>query len=142
MHTSLRAAIVAALLTGAATPIAAAPRTATALDDGWQARIAPSDSAAVTAHKEQTRWFPAHVPGSIQQDLIARHRVPDPFLATNEGEIQWVGRSDWQYRRTLQVTPAMLARDHLDLVFDGLDTFATVTIHGRRAIVADNAHRR
>ncbi|WP_331386165.1 glycoside hydrolase family 2 protein [Sphingomonas sp. Ant H11] len=142
MHTSLRAAIVAALLTGAAAPLAAAPRTATALDDGWQARIAPSNSAAVTAHKEQTRWFPAHVPGSIQQDLIARHRVPDPFLATNEGEIQWVGRSDWQYRRTLQVTPAMLARDHLDLVFDGLDTFATVTVNGRPAIVADNAHRR
>ena len=64
MHTSLRAAIVAALLTGAATPIAAAPRTATALDDGWQARIAPSDSAAATAHKEQTRWFPAHVPAA------------------------------------------------------------------------------
>lgn len=142
MHTSLRAAIVAALLTGAATPIAAAPRTATALDDGWQARIAPSDSAAVTAHKEQTRWFPAHVPGSIQQDLIARRRVPDPFLATNEAQIQWIGRSDWQYRRTLQVTPAMFARDHLDLVFDGLDTFATVTVNGRPAIVVDNAHRR
>ncbi|PNB40278.1 beta-mannosidase, partial [Pseudomonas sp. FW305-130] len=56
--------------------------------------------------------------------------------------IQWVGRTDWHYRRTLQVTPAMLARDHLDLVFDGLDTFATVAINGQLALTADNAHRR
>ncbi|WP_242137823.1 glycoside hydrolase family 2 protein [Sphingomonas sp. TREG-RG-20F-R18-01] len=142
MRRSLRTALLMALLTGIAAPAVAAPRSAISLDDGWQARIAPSDGTAVAAHRSEARWFPAKVPGSIQQDLIARHRVPDPFLSTNEAAIQWVGRTDWQYRRTLQVTPALLARDHLDLVFDGLDTFATVTINGQTALSAANAHRR
>ena len=142
MRASSRSLILAALLLGSATPAIAAPRSSVSLDDGWQARIAPSDGSAIAAHRPEARWFPARVPGSIQQDLIARHRVPDPFLATNEGAIQWVGRTDWQYRRTLTVTPAMLARDHLDLVFDGLDTFATVTINGHPALSAANAHRR
>ncbi|SEN00061.1 beta-mannosidase [Sphingomonas gellani] len=128
-----------ALMAGSAM---AAPRTVTPLDDGWQARIAPTDAGALAEHRREGRWFTARVPGSVQQDLIAAHRVADPFVRTNEAAIQWVGRTDWQYRRTLRVTPAMLARDHLDLVFDGLDTFATVAINGREVLKADNAHRR
>ncbi|WP_294392250.1 glycoside hydrolase family 2 protein [uncultured Sphingomonas sp.] len=134
-------ALVAPMLL-ASTAATAAPRTMTSLDDGWQARIAPTDAATIAAHRREGRWFTAHVPGSVQQDLIAAHRIPDPFKGLNEAAVQWVGRADWQYRRTLRVTPAMLARDHLDLVFDGLDTFATVSINGHDVLKADNAHRR
>ncbi|MFM9597816.1 glycosyl hydrolase 2 galactose-binding domain-containing protein, partial [Streptomyces scabiei] len=42
----------------------------------------------------------------------------------------------------MSVTPTMLAHDHLDLVFDGLDTFASVWVNGTRLLSADNAHRR
>ena len=74
------------------------------------------------------------MPGSVQQDLIAAKRVPDPFKGTNEAAIQWVGLTDWQYPpRVRRRRPAMLARDHLDLVFDGLDTFATVSVNGTGA---------
>lgn len=137
------ALLLPALLLGSAAsaaPPATLPRTTTSLDGAWQARLAPNDPAAA-AHRREARWFAARVPGSVQQDLIALHRVPDPFLGMNEAAIQWVGLAGWQYRRTLAVTPAMLARDHLDLVFDGLDTFATVSINGHDALRADNAHR-
>lgn len=113
-----------------------------ALDKGWAVRIDPKDTAAARAHPKAARWLPAHVPGSVQQDLIAAKILPDPFKGTNEAAIQWAGLAGWQYRRTLDVSAAMLTRGHLDLVFDGLDTFATVTVNGRQAIVADNAHRR
>ena len=126
----------------ASTPAFAAPRTDVALDHGWQVRIDPADSAAGQAHPKETRGLPAHVRGSVQQDLIAAHRVPDPFKGTNEAAIQWVGLTDWQFRTQIAVSPAMLARDHLDLVFDGLDTFATVRVNGRVLLSADNAHRR
>ena len=119
MRAVLRGVALAALLSSASF-VGAAPRQAIALDSGWQARIAPGDTDAVAAHRREARWFAVQVPGSIQQDLIAQHRAPDPFLATNEGAIQWIGRTDWQYRHTLVATPALLARDHLDLVFDGL----------------------
>ena len=125
-----------------AIPAVAAPRTTTALDTGWQMRIDPADSAAAKAHPAAARWLPAAVPGSVQQDLIAAGIVPDPFVGLNEAAIQWVGRTGWHYRRTIDVTPAMLARGHLDLVFDGLDTFAHVAVNGTLLIAADNAHRR
>ena len=111
------------------------------LDTGWQVRIDPTD-AATKQHPREAKWLPARVPGSVQQDLIAARRVPDPFLAQNEAAIQWAGLTDWQWRRVIEVTPAMLARDHLDLVFDGLDTFASVSVNGRIVLSADNAHRR
>lgn len=125
-----------------AAPAAAVPVTTMMLNDGWQARIAPADKGALAAHPRESRPFAAHVPGSIQQDLLAAGRVPEPFKGLNEGAIQWVGSTGWAYRRHLTVTPAMLARAHLDLLFDGLDTFATVTINGHLALRADNAFRR
>lgn len=119
----------------------AAPRETISLDGAWEVRIDPADQAA-RAHPKEARWFPARVPGSVQQDLIAAHRVPDPFKGINEAPIQWAGLTSWQFRRVIDVTPAMLARGHVDLVFDGLDTFATVTVNGRKLLTADNAHRR
>lgn len=119
----------------------AAPRETVSLDDAWEVRIDPADQAART-HPKEARWFPAHVPGSVQQDLIAAGRVPDPFKGINEAPIQWAGLTNWQFRRVIDVTPAMLARGHVDLVFDGLDTFATVTVNGKQLLTADNAHRR
>ena len=134
--------LAALLLSCTAITAFAAPRDAQRLSTGWQARIDPADSTAVAAHPKAARWFAARVPGSVQQDLIANGQLPDPLVGLNEAQIQWVGLTDWQYRRTLTVTPAMLARDHLDLVFDGLDTFATVRVNGVTLATTDNAHRR
>ncbi|WP_206245504.1 beta-mannosidase [Novosphingobium terrae] len=113
----------------------------TALDSGWSVRIDPADAAAAKAHPGAAGWFPAHVPGSVQQDLIASGQVPDPFLGQNEGAIQWAGLTDWQYRTAIAATPEMLARGHVDLVLDGLDTFAQVTLNGVKLLATDNAHR-
>jgi beta-mannosidase len=126
----------------AAAAAQAAPKAVMPLDQGWQVRIDPADAEAARAHPRAASWLPATVPGTIQQDLIAAHIAPDPFIGQNEAAIQWAGLTGWQYRRTIQVTPAMLARDRVDLVFDGLDTFATVTVNGHPLLTADNAHRR
>ncbi|MFD1789784.1 glycoside hydrolase family 2 protein [Sphingomonas floccifaciens] len=136
----MRFALVAALLL-TSTSAFAAEKTVVQLDRGWQVRIDPTDANAKTRPKEAA-WLPATVPGSVQQDLIAAKRVPDPFLGVNEAAIQWAGLTDWQWRTVIEVTPAMLARDHLDLVFDGLDTFAVVSVNGQKLLTADNAHRR
>ncbi|MES2336882.1 MAG: glycoside hydrolase family 2 protein [Pseudomonadota bacterium] len=136
----MRIALAAALLLSS-TAAWAAPKTVVQLDRGWRVRIDPADPAT-KAHPREAAWLPATVPGSVQQDLIAAKRVPDPFLAQNEAAIQWAGLADWQWRTTIDVTRDMLARGHLDLVFDGLDTFATVSVNGRTLLSADNAHRR
>ena len=126
----------------AAPPSWAAPKQTVSLDGTWEVRIDPGDAAAAKAHPREARWFPARIPGSVQQDLIAAKRVPDPFKGSNEAPIQWAGLTNWQFRRVIEVTPAMLGRGHLDLVFDGLDTFATVSVNGRTLLTTGNAHRR
>ncbi len=136
----MRAALLSFLLL--TTAAGAAPLDSIALDGDWQVRIDPSDADAAKAHPKEAKWFAARVPGSVQEDLIRTGRVPDPFQGISEAPIQWAGLTQWQFRRTLQVTQAMLARDHLELVFDGLDTFATIFVNGRQLAATDNAHRR
>jgi beta-mannosidase len=131
--------VLAALI---AAPAIAAPKATISLDQGWQVRIDPADTQAIREHPRAASWLRATVPGSVQQDLMAAGIVPDPFIDKNEAAIQWAGLIGWEYRTTIAVTPALLARDHLDLVFDGLDTFATVLVNGRPLLSADNAHRR
>jgi beta-mannosidase len=136
----MRGIVFLAALT--AVPALAAPKTVIHLDQGWQVRIDPADAQAAREHPRAAHWLNAKVPGSVQQDLMAAGIVPDPFIGKNEAAIQWAGLTGWEYRTTISVTPALLARDHLDLVFDGLDTFATVLVNGRALLSADNAHRR
>ncbi|HEX7956871.1 MAG TPA: glycoside hydrolase family 2 protein [Pyrinomonadaceae bacterium] len=72
---------------------------------------------------------------------MANGLVEDPFYRDNERKLQWVGKTDWEYRTTFNVTPALLRRGHLELVFDGLDTYATVYVNERPALEADNMFR-
>ena len=48
-------------------------------------------------------WFPAKVPGCIHTDLLAAGKIPDPFFRDNENAVQWIGETNWTYRRTFEV---------------------------------------
>jgi beta-mannosidase len=119
----------------------AAPLASRKLDSGWQFRLAPGDRHA-GAHPQAARWLDATVPGSVQTDLMAAGLAADPFIADNEKAVQWVGLSDWVYRTRFEVDAATLARRHVELVFDGLDTYAEVYLNGHELLSADNMFRR
>ncbi len=117
-------------------PLHAAEPSAQAIDSGWQFRaVANTDRADV---KE---WHAAQVPGVVQTDLLNNKLIPDPFDRDNEFHLQWIGLADWEYQTTFQVDAATLARDHVDLVFDGLDTFADVYLNDQSILNADNMFR-
>ncbi|MDR3737912.1 MAG: glycoside hydrolase family 2 protein, partial [Terracidiphilus sp.] len=50
--------------------------------------------------------------------------------------------ADWEYRSTFQVAPAARAREHVELVFEGLDTLADVYVNEKPVLHADNMFRR
>jgi beta-mannosidase len=75
-------------------------------------------------------WLPASVPGSVHIDLLALGRIPDPFVADHEKDVQWVAEADWEYRFGFHCSPDMLSEDRIVLVCDGLDTLATVKFNG------------
>ncbi|HEY7417029.1 MAG TPA: hypothetical protein VH593_17715, partial [Ktedonobacteraceae bacterium] len=82
-------------------------------------------------------WHPAHVPGTVHQDLLASGQIPDPFVGLNERDVQWIGESSWLYRCVFELTPDILTPGALALCFDGLDTFATVWLNGQQILVSD-----
>ncbi|MEU1017296.1 glycoside hydrolase family 2 protein [Streptomyces sp. NPDC005898] len=84
----------------------------------------------------------ARVPGCVHTDLLAAGLIPDPFLGTNELDVAWVGRRSWTYTRSLaapQEGPA--PHERADLVFDGLDTAAHITLDGAELGRTRNMHR-
>ncbi|MCA9730656.1 glycoside hydrolase family 2 protein, partial [candidate division KSB1 bacterium] len=85
-------------------------------------------------------WLPATVPGSVHTDLLAQNKIPDPFFADNEKELQWIGESDWSYQTTFSAKD-ILQNEHVELVFDGLDTYARVFLNDSLILSADNMFR-
>ncbi len=86
-------------------------------------------------------WHSAIVPGSVHTDLLNNKLIDDPFYRDNEQKLQWIGKTDWEYQTTFDVAPETLARDNIDLVFEGLDTYANVFLNDESLLSADNMFR-
>jgi len=86
-------------------------------------------------------WIPATVPGCIHTDLLAAGKIPDPFYRQNERDVQWVGDTNWLYRRSFQVSAEALQHDRVLLCCEGLDTLATIKINGQSIGIANNMFR-
>jgi len=86
-------------------------------------------------------WHNATVPGCVHTDLLANKLIDDPFYRDNEKKQQWIGKTDWEYKTTFRVTPQTLARENVELVFEGLDTYANVFLNEQEVLKADNMFR-
>lgn len=99
------------------------------LGGAWRMREADSQT-----------WHSAHVPGSVYADLMADGTMPDPFWRENELDAFERMKKDYVYQCTFTVTEAQLAHAHVELVCEGLDTLAHVSLNGREIAFADNMH--
>jgi beta-mannosidase len=113
------------------------PSSALAAEFGpWSFRA--SGATAPAAVKE---WMGAAVPGCVHTDLLRSRKIADPFYGTNEKDLQWIEKTDWEYRSTFVADAALLAHERVDLVWKGLDTFAEVFVNGVSVLWADNMFR-
>jgi len=118
-----------ALLTGCMNDVPETPKKVL-VEDGWTVHRLGSDST-----------FPASVPGCIHLDLMNAGIIPDPFFGENEKQVQWVGNQDWVYQTRFRVDSKMYGFRNIDLVFEGLDTYAKVYLNGELLLDADNMFR-
>lgn len=100
------------------------------LDTGWRFHEVGKDE-----------WHPATVPGCVHTDLLKNKLIEDPFYRDNEQKLQWIGKTDWEYQTTLNVGTDLLKHDQIELVFEGLDTYANVFLNNELLLNADNMFR-
>ncbi|KQW45829.1 MULTISPECIES: glycoside hydrolase family 2 protein [unclassified Roseateles] len=107
------------------------------LPSHWVCRALDDPQTLDAVLAETDGWHHAEVPGNVYQDLLREGLIPDPHLAMNERDVQWVAQRDWVYRLDFDLT-ALPVDGELDLVCDGLDTFAQVWLNGHCILRSDN----
>jgi len=107
------------------------------LHDGWTLELVRAGNGAPP--ELVGRVVPATVPGCVHTDLLDADLIEDPYLDRNELELSWIGRSDWRYSTTFGLDELPAGRT--DLVCDGLDTVAEVTVNGSVVGRTANMHR-
>jgi beta-mannosidase len=136
-----RSAIFVLLVLGISSILApqlwAAANQSIAINTGWEFRQSTDTKGAAIPGK----WLPATVPGDVHLDLLRNKLIPPPFYRDNEAKLQWIEKTDWEYRTTIPVSAELLNRTNIDLVFDGLDTCARVYLNEKLVLTSDNMFR-
>lgn len=107
-----------------------AMKTEISLNSNWKFREFNKDE-----------WLPASVPGCVHTDLLANKKIEDPFYRDNEKSQQWIGKTNWEYETKFTISDGTLKRKNIEIVFQGLDTYAEVFLNDKLVLNADNMFR-
>ena len=91
--------------------------------------IPPGRTAPVT--------IPARVPGNAYGDLVRAGLLPDPCFGTNSVGTRPLEFIGWEYRTAFE-RPDTAPGETLRLVFEGIDTIASIRLNGKEIGTADN----
>ncbi|MFI5172948.1 MAG: glycosyl hydrolase 2 galactose-binding domain-containing protein, partial [Chitinophagales bacterium] len=86
-------------------------------------------------------WLPASVPGCVHTDLLNNKIINNPFYGDNEASVQWIEKEDWEYQTFFNVERKLLKEQHIQLLFEGLDTYADVYLNDSLILQANNMFR-
>ena len=86
-------------------------------------------------------WHKAEVPGTVHTDLLANKMIDNPFYASNEAGLQWIEKEDWEYRCVFNAPANLIKKQGLTLVFEGLDTYASIYLNNELILEAANMFR-
>jgi beta-mannosidase len=100
------------------------------IDHNWEFRQAAKGN-----------WLPATVPGTVHTDLLANMIIEDPYYRLNEKKLQWIDKVDWEYRTVFVADEEVLRRDRIELIFEGLDTYAKIYLNGALLQETNNMFR-
>jgi beta-mannosidase len=107
-----------------------AQRVSIELNKNWQFK-----------NQKESKWYKATVPGTVHTDLLANKLIPDPFYRDNESKLQWIDKADWEYKTVFDLADHIFLKKNMELVFDGLDTYADVYLNEKLILQADNMFR-
>ena len=81
-----------------------------------------------TLHNDKIGTIPAKVPGCVHTDLCAAGIIKDIYWRDNNKSYQWIEECDFSYECSFDAK----AGGGSELVFEGLDTYAEITLNGKK----------
>ena len=102
----------------------------TTLHASWQFKQKGSD-----------KFYDAIVPGSVHTDLLYNKLIKDPFLADKEKSVLWIENEDWEYIGTFNFDYITLENKHIELNFEGIDTYAKIYLNNQLILECNNMFR-
>lgn len=86
----------------------------------------------------ESEYLPANdLPTEVHLDLLKNEKISDPFKDLNELSTRWVADETWTYRTSLNADIGKPG-SRVFLVFEGLDTFASVYLNGQCILQSEN----
>ena len=78
-------------------------------------------------------WYNATVPGTVLRTLVNQGVYPDPYYGLNNLSIpEDLCRKDWWYRCSFDLSEEMLAKESLELLFNGINYKADIWFNGQK----------
>ncbi len=105
---------------------------------GYAENIIPLNQDWRFKNVKADQWNPATVPGVVHLDLLDNGIIKDPYEGNNELSQRWIEFEDWEYSTTIIADQKLMNQAHIELVFEGLDTYATILINGKEVLATDN----
>jgi beta-mannosidase len=86
-------------------------------------------------------WLPAIVPGDVYSDLLKNKVIEEPFVKDNELKLQWISENDWEYKTIFSLDKETLQKKHIELHFEGLDTYTSIYLNDSLILKTNNTFR-
>ena len=101
------------------------------LNDGWN----------LIGDTLNIQSLPVAVPSVVQQGLYEAGLIPHPYEGIVENELLWISDHPWTYTLDFDVDYKVLKKEVVELVFEGIDTYAEVLLNGQKLFDANNQFR-
>eukprot|EP01084_Bolivina_argentea_P281130 480966_1 len=88
--------------------------------------------------------IPASVPGEVYIPLMNAGILDNPYYGMQPMIDQWVAKCDWIYTKTINIDQSTKLLDYrvVQLIADGIDSKANISINGKLVFTNDNMFHR
>ena len=78
----------------------------------------------------EDKSYPAKIPSNLHLDLLENKLIEDPFFRDNHNSLKWIHDVQAHYQTKFKLPAEWKGSGHLELVFEGLDTYANISLNG------------
>ena len=90
-------------------------------------------------HPLKKEWIKAEKSGSVQEILISKGELPDPFVGMNENKFDWIENYEWEYRSIFSSDSIDITKNKIELQLPWVDTYAKIYLNDSLILETSNS---